>query len=112
MVSTKMCSGFCLLAILSSALLISGCKNSTGSNDDDEKMQLPGEVRHLEEEVEQLFSLAPCSASHGYCSFPHLIERVDALISVYCTEGRSSDAHRIFTDFDHFVDPSPQRPDC
>lgn len=98
--------------IFSSLILLDGCNNFEEAHSIDEKMNSSESLGNLEEEVFELYSLAPCSRSHGYCSSSFLIEQVDALIVAYCLEGLSQEALRVYAIFEHFEDPSPQPPGC
>ena len=92
-------------------LFLVGCNDFEGAGVD-EKVESSDSLEILEAEVFELYSLAPCTESHDYCSFPFLVEQVDALIAGYCLDGDSQEALRIYTFFAHFQDPSPRLPDC
>jgi hypothetical protein len=93
-------------------LLLSGCNQIEQAQDIDEKPSASERLRILEEEVFELYSLAPCARSHEYCSFPFLIEKVDALTAAHCLEGLPQEALRVYAVFEHFENPSPQPPEC
>lgn len=98
--------------LVSFSIFFVGCAFLEGAHSVEAEVGLPDELRMLEDEVFQLFSLAPCSKSQDYCSFPFLIERVDALTAAYCNAGFPSEADRVYEYFEHFVDPPAKSPEC
>ena len=103
---------FLLASLFAGVVLFVGGCNSFEGTGIDEEVQSSDSLGNLEAEVFELYSLAPCTESHDYCSFPFLVEQVDALIAGYCLDGDSQEALRIYTLFEHFEDPSPRPPDC
>jgi hypothetical protein len=102
--SISMLSGF--------ALLLGGCNQIEQAHDIEGKPSASDRLKMLEEEVFELYSLAPCVRSHEYCSFPFLIEKVDALIAAHCLEAFPQEALRVYAIFEHFENPSPKPPQC
>jgi hypothetical protein len=98
--------------LLGLCIFLVGCAFFEGAHSVEAEVDVPEELKKLEDEVFQLYSLAPCSKFQEYCSFPFLIERVDALIAAYCDAGFAFEANRVYEDFEHFVDPSAQPPEC
>ena len=112
MIRTRQSRFISALLFFSFVLLLSGCTEGEDTDGVDAKPSSLESIRVLEEEVFEVYSLAPCSQSHEYCSFPFLIEEVDALIAAYCRENQHEEALRVFSFFEHFEDPSPQPPEC
>ena len=98
-------------SIFAGSVFLGGCNNFEEAGID-EKVRSSDSLAILEAEVFELYSLAPCTESHEYCSFPFLVEKVDALVGGYCLDGDSQEALRIYTFFEHFENPSPRPPDC
>ena len=98
--------------ILSITLSSVGCRNPEQVDDGPSGHFSSEELTELEEQIFELYNLAPCPPSRGYCSSSFLIRDVDDLVSGYCRAGRPEEAYRIYAFFEHFTEPSPQPPEC
>lgn len=100
------------LLLFGFVFLFCGCSKVEEAHSIDGDLSPSESLIALEEGVLEVYALAPCPTTHEYCSFPFLIEEVDALIAAYCRDGLPQEALRVYDFFEHFKDPSPQPPEC